>query len=231
MGWANKVAVICFLFVITLIIAGSLFPGIPQFNFPFLLISMSVLIFQCNRLIYEVVPSKWLKITYSLFLTSLIIGISSYAWYIELGRIYLSGEVWEEAWSLWGLYSIRDFEMFLKVVVPFTLTLLIINCVQFIRNKEQRYIAKWDESKTNVLLLTMLMLTIIYIVATYHLFSGHRSKILVTIVKVHDSVTTTGTFQITKSISLELFLSYGVFLFLGWLITKIFLGWKVRSVH
>jgi len=100
MGWVNKITVICILFVITLIIAVSLFPGIPQFNFPFLLIPMSVLIFQCNRSIYEVLPSKWLKIVYSLFLTSLIIGISSYAWYIELDRIYLSGEVWEEAWSL-----------------------------------------------------------------------------------------------------------------------------------
>jgi len=215
----NKIDVVCALFVVILVIGGSFFPEIPQFYFPFLLIFISILIFQCIKSIFGALSSKWLKITYSLFLTSLILGISNYAWYIELDRIYLSGKVWEKAWNLWGLYSIRDFEMFLRVIPFLTLTLLIINCILFIRNKEQQCIVKWDRSKANILLLTLLMLTIIYIVATYLLFSSSRSKILVTIVRMYAS----GSFQIAKSISPALFLSYGFSLFLGWILTKIFL--------
>lgn len=224
MNWkSTKINIICVLFVIAFIIGGSFFPRMPQFSFPFLVIFIAILIFQCVKSIFELSPSKWLKITYSLFLASLVIGISSCAWYVELDRIHVSGEIWDKAWNFWGLYSIRDFEMFLRVMTLSILIILAINCIVFIRNKEQLYSVKRDKSKANTLLLTMFMLTTIYTITVGYLTLNPNNKILITMVNVHDTVATTAESWVTKSISPELVISYGIFLFSGWILIKVLL--------
>lgn len=221
---STKINIICVLFIIAFIIGGSFFPRMPQFSFPFLVIFIAILIFQCVKSIFELLPSKWLKITYSLFLVSLVIGTSSCAWYVELNRIHISGEIWDKAWNFWGLYSIRGFEMFLRVMSLSILIILAINCIVFIRTKEQLYSVKRNESKANTLLLTMFMLTTIYTITAGYLILNPNNKILITIVNVHGyTVATKFKFWITKSISLELVLSYGISLFSGWILTKVFL--------
>lgn len=219
-----KISVVCVLFVVTFIIGGVVFPTLPQFYLPFLLIFVSVLIFQCIQSIFELLSSITLKRMYSLFIAGLVAGISIYAWYAEFDRIYYADGIWDEAWNLWGLGSIRGYDTFLRATSFLTLILFVINCVVLIRNKEQRYLAKWDKSKASILLLTMLMLTLIYPIAAYCLISGERNEISVTIVKTRDTAMGVSKFQVTKPISLESFLLCGTSLFLGWILTIILLG-------